>query len=169
LPEPGVDHSRRRVGRPMDGRGTDGRVIAVEGSRRFRLEHGLTAAAAFLLVVLIVLPVLFLVFSSLAESGGPTLRHFARAFTSPLYVLALLHSLELGAWTALFSVLIGVPLAWAVSRTDLPGKPFVRLTATIAYLSPPFLLAIAYVNLFSPRAGIVNAFLRDVAGLPSLT
>jgi iron(III) transport system permease protein len=138
-------------------------------SRRFRIEHGLTAGATLLLAVLIVLPVLFLLIGSLFEDGSPTLAHFVRALTSPLYVGALLHSLELGAWTALLSVLIGVPLAWAVSRTDLPGKGFVRFTAMISYLSPPFLLAIAYVNLFSPQAGIVNAFLRDVVGAPSLT
>jgi iron(III) transport system permease protein len=45
----------------------------------------------------------------------------------------------------------------------------IRLTATLAYLSPPFLVAIAFVNLFSPNAGLVNAFMRDVAGLPWLT
>ncbi len=54
-----------------------------------------------------------------------------------------------------------MPLAWAVVRTDLPGRNFVKLTATLSYLSPPFLLAIAYVNLFSPRAGVINAFLRQ--------
>jgi iron(III) transport system permease protein len=139
------------------------------GKRPFRFEHGLTAGVALALVVLIVLPVLFLLLGGFVENGHLTLVHFARALSSPLYVRALLHSLELGAWTALFSVLIGVPLAWAVSRTDLPGKGFVRLTATISYLSPPFLLAIAYVNLFSPHAGIMNAFLRDVLGLPFLT
>jgi iron(III) transport system permease protein len=29
-------------------------------------------------------------------------------------------------------------LAWAVSRTDVPGKPLIQLTATLSYLSPPF-------------------------------
>jgi iron(III) transport system permease protein len=64
----------------------------------------------------------------------------------------------------LLSIVIGVPLAWAVVRTDLPGRQFVKLTATLSYLSPPFLIAIAYVNLFSPRAGVINAFLRHATG-----
>ena len=39
----------------------------------------------------------------------------------------------------------------------------------IAYLTPPYLTAIAFVNLFSPNAGLVNRWLRDVLGLPALT
>jgi len=128
-----------------------------------------TAGAALALVVLIVLPLLWLLRGSIAGPDGITLDHFARAFSNRLYLGALLNSLQLGGWTALFSVLIGVPMAWAVTRTDLPAKSFVKLTASLAYLSPPFLLAVAYVNLFSPNAGIVNAFLRDALGLPWLT
>ncbi len=137
--------------------------------RRLRAEHVVAIGAALAVAVLIVLPVLFLLYGGFAENGGLTLRYFIRVLASPLYRTALLNSLELGALSALFSVAIGVPLAWAVARTDLPGKAFVRLTATLSYLSPPFLLAIAYVTLFSPNAGIINAFLRDVAGAPSLT
>lgn len=121
------------------------------------------------LIVLIVLPLVSLVIGSMAGDEGFTVGYFARALGSRLYYEALINSLILGAWTGLLSILIGVPLAWAVSRTNLPGKGFVRLTASIAYLSPPFLIAIADVNLFGPNAGIVNVFTRDVLGLPALT
>ena len=121
------------------------------------------------LVILIVLPLGSLLLGSVFGDTGFTFDNFARALANRLYYQALINSLILGFWTGLFSVLIGVPLAWAVSRTNLPGKGFVRLTASIAYLSPPFLVAIAYVNLFGPNAGIVNVFIHDVLGLPSLT
>jgi iron(III) transport system permease protein len=146
-------------------------VLAQTGAprRHIRLEHVVTVGAILALIVLIVLPLLSLLFGSVAGSAGFTLDYFARALSSRLYSQALINSLVLGAWTGLLSVVIGVPLAWAVSRTDLPGKGFVRLTASLAYLSPPFLIAIAYVNLFSPNAGIINVFLRDALGLPALT
>ena len=54
-------------------------------------------------------------------------------------------------------------------RTNLPFKGFVRFTASLSYLSPPFLTAIAFVNLFSPNAGLINVLLRDVVGAPWLT
>ena len=44
-----------------------------------------------------------------------------------------------------------------------------QVTATLSYLSPPFLTAIAFVYLFSPNAGLINVVVRDVLGLPFLT
>jgi iron(III) transport system permease protein len=127
------------------------------------------ALAAAALTVLVILPLASLLLGSLGGDGGPTLGHFREAFTRRLYVQALRNSLVLGAWTALLSVVIGLPMAWAVSRTDVPGKAFIHATATVAYLTPPYLTAIAFVYLFSPNAGLVNRWVRDVAGLPQLT
>jgi len=127
------------------------------------------AAAALALVVLVVLPLGFLAWGSLSGEGRLTLEHFHEALSNRLYVTALRNSLVLGAWTAVLSIAIGLPLAWAVSRTDVPARRFVHVTALIAYLTPPYLTAIAFVNLFSPNAGLVNRLVRDVLGVPALT
>jgi iron(III) transport system permease protein len=134
-----------------------------------RAEHVVMAAAALALIVLVALPLAFLVGGSVTDDGGFTLAHFRDAMSSRLYVQALRNSLVLGAATAVLSVTIGLPLAWAVSRTNVPAKGFIHLTAVVSYLTPPFLTAIAFVNLFSPRAGLVNGFVRDVLGMPALT
>ena len=127
------------------------------------------AGAALALVVLVALPLAFLVAGSVTSEGGVTLAHFRDALSSRLYVQALRNSLVLGAATAVLSVAVGLPLAWAVSRTNVPAKRFIHLTAIVSYLTPPFLTAIAFVNLFSPRAGLINRFFRDVLGMPALT
>jgi iron(III) transport system permease protein len=139
-----------------------------DSSRAVRLDHVVMVLAAVALVVLVVLPVLFLLAGSVRSDEGLTFTFFHDAFTGRLYLEALLNSLILGSLTALVSIVIGVPLAWAVSRTNVPGKGLIRATATLSYLSPPFLIAIAFVNLFSPNAGLVNILLRDL-GLPWLT
>ncbi|HXP94669.1 MAG TPA: iron ABC transporter permease [Candidatus Binatia bacterium] len=136
---------------------------------RFRVEYWVGAGAVIALIVLIVLPLFSLLWGSVASQRGPTFEYFARVVSERLYFQSLVNSLILGGWTAFFSVVIGVPMAWAVARTDLPARGFVKLTATLAYLSPPFLLAIAYVNLFSPRAGVINEFLRSATGSTQLT
>jgi iron(III) transport system permease protein len=141
---------------------------AVSPRPSLSLEHWVTGGAIVTLIVLIVLPLISLLWGSIAADAGPTFEYFQRAVSSRLYLTALTNSLILGAWTGLFSVLIGVPLAWAVARTNLPFKGFVKFTASLSYLSPPFLTAIAFVNLFSPNAGLINAFVRDVLGLPWL-
>src|SRR6195952_4153172 len=137
--------------------------------RRVRLEHFVMGGAVLALIILVVLPLLSLLFGSVKGEHGMSLDHFAEVLSGRLYVNALLNSLILGAWTGLFSLIIGLTLAWAVSRTDVPAKPLLQLTATLSYLAPPFLTAIAFTYLFSPNAGLINVFLRDVAGLPWLT
>jgi len=137
--------------------------------RLVRAEHVVMAGAALALVVLVALPLAFLVAGSVTSEGGVTLAHFRDALSSRLYVQALRNSLVLGAATAVLSVAVGLPLAWAVSRTNVPAKRFIHLTAIVSYLTPPFLTAIAFVNLFSPRAGLINRFFRDVLGMPALT
>jgi iron(III) transport system permease protein len=134
-----------------------------------RLEHFVMGGAVVALVILVVLPLMSLLLGSVRGDEGLSLEHFAQVLTGRLYVTALKNSLMLGAWTSLFSTVIGLALAWAVSRTDVPGKPLLQLTATLSYLSPPFLTAIAFTYLFSPNAGLINVLLRDVAGLPWLT
>src|SRR2546425_636187 len=127
------------------------------------------AGSVLALAVLVVLPLAFLVWGSINTDGHLTLAHFRDAVSSRLYTQALRNWLILGIATAVLSVAIGLPLAWAVSRTNVPGKQFIHLTAIVSYLTPPFLTAIAFVNLFSPRAGLVNRFVRDVLGMPALT
>ncbi len=137
--------------------------------RRLRLAHFIMGAAILALAVLVVFPLLWLLLGSLRGPHGLSLDHFSAVLSDRLYLIPLRNSLVLGGWTALFSVLIGVVLAWAVSRTDVPAKPLLQIAATLSYLSPPFLTAIAYTYLFSPNAGLVNVFMRDVVELPWLT
>jgi len=147
-----------------------GPIVSLVSPRwRFSIEHVVMAGSVLALVVLVVLPLGFLLWGSATADGRPTLAHFREALSSRLYVQALQNSLVLGAWTAVLSVAIGLPLAWAVSRTNAPAKRFFHLTAVVSYVTPPFLTAIAFVNLFGPNAGLVNRFVRDVLGLPALT
>ena len=135
----------------------------------FRLEHFVMGGAIIALIVLVVLPLLSLLWGSIRGEHGLSFEHFEEVFSGRLYVQALKNSLILGAWTGLFSMIIGLALAWAVARTDVPFKPLIQVTASLSYLSPPFLTAIAFVYLFSPNAGLINVVIRDVLGLPFLT
>ncbi len=136
---------------------------------RLRLEQFVMGGAIVSLIILVVLPLLSLLFGSVRGEQGLSLDHFGEVFSGRLYRQALFNSLILGAWTGLFSLIIGVTLAWAVSRSDVPGKTLIQITASLSYLSPPFLTAIAFVYLFSPNAGLINVIMRDVLGLPWLT
>jgi iron(III) transport system permease protein len=124
---------------------------------------------AVALLVLVVLPLASLVWSSVTDEGRVTLGNFRAALSQRLYVQALRNSLILGTWTAVLSVAIGLPMAWAVGRTNVPAKKLIHLTAVVAYITPPYLTAIAFVYLFSPNAGLLNRFAREALAAPALT
>ena len=106
-------------------------VQAARLRTRLRLEHFVMGGAILCLIVLVVLPLLSLLIGSLRGEQGLSLDNFSEVVSGRLYVNALKNSLILGAWTGLFSLVLGVALAWGVSRTDVPGKPLMQLTVQL--------------------------------------
>src|ERR1700682_2024325 len=61
--------------------------------------------------------------------------------------------------------LAAAPMAWLVSRTDLPGKRLLRTLILASFVTPPFLGAFAWVLLGGPNAGLINQWYYALFGL----
>jgi iron(III) transport system permease protein len=126
--------------------------------------HRWADPAAWLFGVLIVLlaflvanPILRLVWDSLHGSdGGLTLRNYALALGRSRHLEALWNSLTLGGAVTLLALAMGVPLALAVSRTNMPCRGLTHLSVLAAFVMPNFLGAIAWILLAGPNAGWIN-------------
>ncbi len=127
-----------------------------------------------LLLFLVVGPILSLIEQGFQTEGGKglTLGNYAAAFGDRLDLVALVNSLILGSGVAVLAALLGVPLAWAVSRTDMPGKDLVRLIVLGAFVTPPYLGAIGWILLAGPNAGWINrvwmALTGDASGIVNI-
>jgi iron(III) transport system permease protein len=110
------------------------------------------------LVFLVLNPILRLIVASLqqTDSGGFTLDNYRVAYGNFRHLAALANSLELGVGVALLNTCFAVPIAWAVSRTDMPCKAFIRLTVFAAFVTPPYLGAIGWILLAGPNSGWLN-------------
>ncbi len=110
------------------------------------------------LVFLIASPMVRLVVSSFQEpeTGRLTLQNYVEAYGRARHLQALWNTLQFGAGVAALSCLFGVPLAWAISRTDMPAKNFIRLMVFGAFIIPPYLGAIGWILLAGPNAGWLN-------------
>ena len=86
-------------------------------SRDFSLVFWVLMIA--MLLVLVGLPSFWLIWRSfsLPEVDGFTLSNYSEVFTNRRFLKAVINSLILAAGVGLMSVLIGVPMAWAVTRT----------------------------------------------------
>ena len=92
---------------------------------------------AAVLVFLVANPLFQLVKDSFTRASDHsfTFANYVTAFGRPRYVQALINSVELGAAAAIFASIIAVPLAWGVSRTDVPGRGFVHVMPTLGEMA----------------------------------
>src|SRR6202162_251511 len=133
---------------------------------RFEPSMLLWLAMIAVLVFLVASPMVRLVVSSFqeAETGRLTLANYVEAYGDLRQLQALLNSLERGIGVALLAGVFGVPIAWAISRTDMPAKGFVRLMVFGAFITPPYLGAIGWILLAGPNAGWLNKLWMAATG-----
>lgn len=117
-----------------------------------------------LLGFLILIPVTFVLYESITWQGSITIDHYQRFLATPYLRECLLNSLCVAAACALFSSLIGVPMAYFLVRFDLPARSLLTSLATLPLIMPPFVGALSFKFLFG-RHGTFNLLLMDYLGL----
>ena len=130
------------------------------GRSAFKSDAGalVFVAALVALALMVLLPLAWLFFTSLQEPGTGKLgvQNYVTAFTKSIYITPIFNSLVLATSVATCATLIGTPLAWLVSRTNLPGRGFLRVAIIAAFVTPPFLGAQAWMLLAAPHSGWLN-------------
>ncbi|MBX6376260.1 MAG: iron ABC transporter permease [Acetobacteraceae bacterium] len=120
--------------------------------------------AALLFLVAAPLIKLFTVSFQAQETGAFTLSNYATAYGRQRYLDALVNSLTLGLLSAVIAIVLAVPMAWAVSRTDMPGKGLTWGAVLGAFVVPPYLGAIGWILLAGPNSGFINQAWRALTG-----
>lgn len=126
----------------------------------------LFGALVVVLVLLVANPILRLVWDSFHTADGQwSLQSYVQALGRGRNLQALLNSLYLGVAVTAIALALGVPLALAVSRTNMPGRGFTHLSVLAAFVMPNFLGAIAWILLAGPNAGWLNRLVVELTGL----
>src|SRR5216684_4117754 len=136
------------------------------GRRRFEPVMLIWLALIAILLFLVVNPVLRLLVSSFeATDGGEfSLAGSMIACEGPRGWFALLNSHIYGIAVTIVATIFAVPIAWAVSRTDMPGKGLVRAVILGAFITPSYLGAIGWILLAGPNAGWLNRMWMALSG-----
>lgn len=90
------------------------------------------------------------------EGGTFTLEHFRAVFGNDSTVRAILNTVWISGATALASIVLAVPLAWVLARSDMPGAAKLRTFFLLPYAIPPYITAIAWIYLANPTNGFLN-------------
>jgi len=134
------------------------------------------------LSVLVLIPLVKMVSESLTWSvsdqrlvrgivpGDFTLFHWHRVLISPLrramFVKPLINSIITSLGASLVALIIGLSLAWLVTRTDIPGSKFIGLFGIVPFLVPSWVLANAWLVFFKNQAiGGYPGILASITGV----
>ncbi len=99
---------------------------------------------------------------------GFTLENYIRFFTKKYYYSSLGRSLFISIVTTATTLVVGVPMAYLMSRYNVFGKRFIHIFIIMSLMSPPFIGAYSWIMLFG-RAGFVTRFFESIGiFLPSI-
>ncbi len=121
-------------------------------------------AAAAILLLLVGYPFAWLVLGAFGIPGHAGLTPLTRALARPQTLAPVINTLILAGGCGTLSVVLGVPLAWAVARTDMWLRGTVRALVALAYITPPYLTALAFIILLGPDAGYINRAIAWATG-----
>ncbi|MGI8913295.1 MAG: ABC transporter permease [Chloroflexota bacterium] len=100
-----------------------------------------------------------------SRSGQVPLALYLEALQSEANRAAAVHSVTVAGAGTLIGTLLGVSLAWLVSRSDVQGRRWFRPALAIPYIIPPFIGAIAWVYLLGP-VGYLTRLVFPAGGAP---
>jgi iron(III) transport system permease protein len=125
----------------------------------------LLAGPLLLLLIWVVLyPNLFVMGDSLVEGGELTLRWYRDFVGSRARMEALRGSVWISLASVVTSALVGIPLAFLLTRRDFPGRVVLSGLAAVPVLLPPLVGVIAFLFLFG-ESGIFTRTLQLVLGM----
>ena len=99
------------------------------------------------------------VFSNKVE--GLTLYNFVRFFSKPYYYQTLIRSIVVCSATVLTTTIIGVPIAYVMTRYNIAGKQLLHIFIIMSLMSPPFIGAYSWILLMG-RNGLVAKLFKLV-------
>jgi molybdate transport system permease protein len=124
----------------------------VRRHRRFHTGVPLPAVVlAFVAVAFFVLPLLGLAWRAPWSRVGDILG-------GETATRALRLSLVTSAWATLLSVMFGVPLAWVLARSQIPGRGVIRALCTLSMVLPPVVAGVALFFALG-RRGLIGQWL----------
>ncbi len=106
------------------------------------------------------------VFSNKVE--GLTLYNFIRFFSKPYYYQTLIRSLVVCSVTVLTTTLIGVPIAYLMTRYNVAGKQWLHIFIIMSLMSPPFIGAYSWIILMGRNGLVAKLFALFGATAPTI-
>jgi molybdate transport system permease protein len=127
-----------------------------------------TRTTPLVLVVPAVLALLLVALPLAALLGRTPWTRLPELLTTPGVRAALWLSLRCSLGAVALTLLLGIPLAWVLARSSLPGRRLVRALVTVPLVLPPVVGGVALLLAFG-RRGVLGPLLVETGTVPAFT
>jgi iron(III) transport system permease protein len=98
-------------------------------------------------------------------SASYTLGNYHEVFSDAFVYRVAANTLIFTMTATFFALLFGLPIAWLVERTSIPGKTMIYAIMTLGLLIPGIYTAMGWTMIAHPRIGILNRWLVEIFAL----
>jgi iron(III) transport system permease protein len=152
----------------------DERLVATRHRARIDIWPGaffaavIAASIVILALLAIVIALSFRTGSLGAADAAWSFANYPTIFLDSFTYRVLANTIGFALTTLLVALFFGVPIAWLVERSDLPGKPLLFTLMAVGLLLPGFGSAMGWLFLMHPRIGLVNVWIQQQFGVGGL-
>lgn len=117
-------------------------------------------------IVFILIPIILVLYKAVVDqtTGSFTTDYLLKFFTKRFYWINLINSIEVTVMATLLSAIIGVPMAYVMTKYKIWGSTALNILIVISYLSPPFIGAYAWIQLLG-RSGVLTEWINSTFGI----
>ena len=109
-----------------------------------------------ILIITVAMPMIMIVYNTFFYGFTFDWSMFTNVVMDPSNVDAMWNTIMIAFWVTVVGTIVGVFYAWLIGRTNIPLKGLMKTLFVIPYMFPPFIGAMAWGLLLSPRSGYIN-------------
>jgi iron(III) transport system permease protein len=137
---------------------------------RFSIAKLIAVLGIGVVIWLVFVPLAALLLTAFSEDtiygpGDFTLQNFVSAYTRWHLLTLFWNSVVFAGGASVLTLLIGGFVAWAIERTDMPGREVFHNLTLLSFALPGLLTTMAWMLILSPNVGWVNSLLKIGFGL----
>lgn len=131
----------------------------------FSLWNMITIFSLLVIGIFVIYPLVRLFAKSFFDTGSFSLQNYRDFFSLPYYFSTLKNSITVCIFATICATAIGLPMAYFVSRFNIPCKRFINICVILSLMSPPFIGAYSWIVLLG-RNGFITNLLSNMGITP---
>lgn len=135
---------------------------------RFDFWHFVIFVAFILIGIFLIYPLFNIFVNSFWQEGRLSIENYQEFFSYKYYYSALANSFIVSTTATFFAICLGIPVAYIMTRFNIPFKGLFHILIILTLLSPPFIGAYSWIMMLGNNGFITNFLGNFGINIPSI-